>query len=235
MKLAKYGIDAALAAVMVTVGLWEEADGGYTVHDFHDHNPTAAAVKDKRKRDRERKRRAYGLVQDSAPSPRGESVGESDGVSEDSASSSFHAHAGAPTDRDGTGKERISGEPERVARPSGRTWDGPIRRHPLEEAPGKATDPESCARADAFLVRFAAWHQELAGSRFVVKQERDWDNALRLVHGYRDAELVAIARLYMVATGKEFDRKPKSPGHLLYVASMLERRLREEGQWPTAA
>jgi hypothetical protein len=44
------GIENAgkLAAVLVQVGLWEKVDGGYQVHDFHDHNPTAAEVRARR-------------------------------------------------------------------------------------------------------------------------------------------------------------------------------------------
>jgi hypothetical protein len=38
-----------LAADLVRVGLWEaHPDGGWTVHDFHEHNPTAAEVAEKR-------------------------------------------------------------------------------------------------------------------------------------------------------------------------------------------
>ena len=43
---------------LVAVGLWESCEGGYRVHDFHDHNPHAATVKAKREQDRERKRAA---------------------------------------------------------------------------------------------------------------------------------------------------------------------------------
>lgn len=39
---------AALAAKLVASGLWEMRDGGWAVHDFHDHNPTAAEVKARR-------------------------------------------------------------------------------------------------------------------------------------------------------------------------------------------
>lgn len=37
-----------VAEVLVAVKLWERVEGGFTVHDFHDHNPTAAEVKAKR-------------------------------------------------------------------------------------------------------------------------------------------------------------------------------------------
>lgn len=48
---------AKWAERLAEVGLWEHVDGGYQVHDFHDHNPSAVEVKEKRRRDRERKRR----------------------------------------------------------------------------------------------------------------------------------------------------------------------------------
>lgn len=39
---------AALAVKLVSAGLWEPREGGWAVHDFHDHNPTAAEVKARR-------------------------------------------------------------------------------------------------------------------------------------------------------------------------------------------
>jgi hypothetical protein len=38
----------ALAGKLVAVGLWEVDGDGWRVHDFHDHNPTAAEVKARR-------------------------------------------------------------------------------------------------------------------------------------------------------------------------------------------
>ncbi|MBP6833050.1 MAG: hypothetical protein KA978_19840, partial [Deltaproteobacteria bacterium] len=39
---------AALAVKLVASGLWEAREGGWAVHDFLDHNPTAAEVKARR-------------------------------------------------------------------------------------------------------------------------------------------------------------------------------------------
>lgn len=39
---------AALAVKLVSAGLWEPREGGWAVHDFLDHNPTAAEVKARR-------------------------------------------------------------------------------------------------------------------------------------------------------------------------------------------
>ncbi len=45
-----------LAEQLVTVGLFERADGGYRVHDYLDHNPSRASVLAKRAEDAKRKR-----------------------------------------------------------------------------------------------------------------------------------------------------------------------------------
>jgi len=47
----------AIANALADAQLWEAVDGGFRVHDFHDHNPQAEDVKRKRKADRERKRK----------------------------------------------------------------------------------------------------------------------------------------------------------------------------------
>lgn len=44
-----------VADALVSAGLWEKNGTGYIVHDFHDHNPSAEAVKQKREEDRKRK------------------------------------------------------------------------------------------------------------------------------------------------------------------------------------
>jgi hypothetical protein len=44
-----------VAAALVEAGLWDVVDGGYQIHDFHDHNFSAAQVKSSREWDRRRK------------------------------------------------------------------------------------------------------------------------------------------------------------------------------------
>lgn len=44
-----------LAALLVSVGLWEQVDGGWQIHDYGDVQRTAAEVKEIRRKDRERK------------------------------------------------------------------------------------------------------------------------------------------------------------------------------------
>lgn len=46
-----------VAARLVAAGLWEEADGGFRVHDYHDYQPTAEAAEAKREQCREAGRR----------------------------------------------------------------------------------------------------------------------------------------------------------------------------------
>lgn len=124
--LVKYGIDQALAEAIVDAGLWDRVEGGYQVHDFLDHNPSASEVKAKRSKDRERKRKAFGFrgggESDSVMDSTTESVMESDSESE-SSSDGTHPHvraaapAGAPkgqvrSGQDGKGSED-RGESER--------------------------------------------------------------------------------------------------------------------------
>lgn len=44
-----------VAGALAKVELFEKVDGGYKIHDFHDHNPSASAIKKKRREDRARK------------------------------------------------------------------------------------------------------------------------------------------------------------------------------------
>lgn len=45
----------AVADALAKAGLFDRQDGGYRIHDFHDFNPSAAAIKRKRREDRARK------------------------------------------------------------------------------------------------------------------------------------------------------------------------------------
>jgi hypothetical protein len=45
----------AVADALVKAHLFEKVDGGYVVHDFHDHNPSARKIKQKRREDARRK------------------------------------------------------------------------------------------------------------------------------------------------------------------------------------
>jgi hypothetical protein len=45
-----------VAEGLVSATLWHKAEGGYQVHDYHDHNPDPEDVKERKKRDAQRKR-----------------------------------------------------------------------------------------------------------------------------------------------------------------------------------
>lgn len=47
-----------VAKALVKVRLLASVEGGYRIHDFHDHNPKAESVRKKRAADRDRKRAA---------------------------------------------------------------------------------------------------------------------------------------------------------------------------------
>jgi hypothetical protein len=46
----------AVAEALVHAGLLEASEGGFRIHDFGDHNPSAREIKAKRQADRNRKR-----------------------------------------------------------------------------------------------------------------------------------------------------------------------------------
>jgi len=63
------------ASALVTAGLWVKTDGGYRMHDFHDHNPTADEVREKRQVRADAGRRggiASGIARRTKPEPNGE-------------------------------------------------------------------------------------------------------------------------------------------------------------------
>jgi hypothetical protein len=49
------------AAKLTEVRLWHEVEGGYSVHDYLDWNPTKAAMNEYRKADRDRKHKRHGI------------------------------------------------------------------------------------------------------------------------------------------------------------------------------
>lgn len=49
---------ATIAAELIDVGLWEPVDGGWQYHDFHDHNPSGAEVKERRSKVSQRRAEA---------------------------------------------------------------------------------------------------------------------------------------------------------------------------------
>jgi hypothetical protein len=123
--LVKYGIDQALAEAIVDAGLWDRVDGGYRVHDFLDHNPSAAEVKAKRSKDRQRKRKAFGFRDSDAGDSTEDSEripsGGADSVVEDSPDSSDGIHprvraaapAGAPKGQVRSGQDGNGSSPDR--------------------------------------------------------------------------------------------------------------------------
>jgi len=71
--LGRFRAPQRLAHALVSVGLFDQVDGGYRIHDFLAHNDSADAVRDKRARDLERKRARIprGIQMDSEQIPDG--------------------------------------------------------------------------------------------------------------------------------------------------------------------
>jgi hypothetical protein len=109
------------------------------------------------------------------------------------------------------------------------------RAHPLDEAPDRSVDPDTCERAARFETVFAALHSDLTKARYVGNHDRDWPHALRLATQFTDREFEALLRVYLVATGPHFDGKPRTLGRLAESAPMIEQQMRKDGRWPNAA
>jgi len=101
--LERYGIDPELRAVMVDVGFWDVEANGYRVHDFHEFNPTAAAVKARRLKDRLRKQSRDGFHVDSTRNPDGiptESTRNPRGIPSESTRNPTGFHNASPSRAD---------------------------------------------------------------------------------------------------------------------------------------
>lgn len=111
-----------LTETLVRVGMWEERDGGYQIHDYHDYQPTAAEVQQKRaaaaarkaawlERERERKRNADGTRSPRIP-------GASSGTRAERACDAPLLPSYSPTHKDLTAFHKARGvEPEPEAPP----------------------------------------------------------------------------------------------------------------------
>jgi hypothetical protein len=69
--LDRYGVDPELRRLMVEVRFWHPERDGYRIHDFHEFNPSASAVKARRAKDRLRKQSRAGFHADSTRNPDG--------------------------------------------------------------------------------------------------------------------------------------------------------------------
>jgi len=83
-----------LAARLVEVGLWERTAGGYLIHDYHDHYPSAESVKAKRKAEQERK--AKGRADQGRDESGRITSGHPESVQPDSARTADRTPAGSP-------------------------------------------------------------------------------------------------------------------------------------------
>lgn len=84
-----------LAKRMVATGLWDETDGGWVIHDFHEYNPSAEEVRERQQGARDRQRAHRQRQQQPRPA--------SDGAARHEGS---HAGSNAVTDGEVTGLVR---------------------------------------------------------------------------------------------------------------------------------
>jgi len=131
-----------LAEVLVDVGLWERADGGYRIHDYHDYQPTAARVREKRDAAKARKD-AWKERTQNANGTRSSGVPNASGTRLEQAPIPSHP---IPTE-DLTASYKASGVEPAPDRPPGQAED---------EAQGEHLTPQEAAARVKALVAQAA-------------------------------------------------------------------------------
>lgn len=81
-RIAMLGGTRSIAETLVTAGMFDHAEGGYTIHDFLEFNESRETVEIRREHDRKRKRSPSGNQTESAGTPAGlqsETSGHPDG------------------------------------------------------------------------------------------------------------------------------------------------------------
>ena len=172
---------ARYSADLVRVGLWEtHPDGGWTVHDFHDHNPTAAEVAEKRA--------AIAAKRSEAGKRGGKRSGETRSNEakrkQDAAAGAKQNEANDKQPRDEATKQNASPIPDPSSEgskeplspaPKAPTTGTPLElTPPKEKAPRKATKPPADPPPFDPLAAYEAIASTAAG-RFAVGQKSEWD------------------------------------------------------------
>ncbi len=188
------------ATLLVICGLWEATDGGYIVHDFHDHNPKSGDVKAKREADRKRK--------ESGRNPRGIQP-ESQGNPESPARAIPIPSQSHPNPKEQT-QETRSRVPEPSAYVNG------------------TTDPVIGTRAAHFLERYSELYPEHRnGARFLPKPALDWPAACELVQVWPDDRLEKLAIVFLKTDHEFAVNGSRTIRQFAALASWCDDRLRQ--------
>lgn len=196
----------ALAEILVTVGLFDRAEGGYRVHDYHDYNRTREEAERTRvtlSADRTRAGRAGGLAKASkqASKPLANEVAKPVALALANSSPD-------PTRPDPDPKR----EKERVS---------------LSVPRDAFTDAEITERAGRFIERYQALYPtHRHGARYAVKPARDYDAAVTLCRTWADDDRLDKLAVCFLTTDHKFAAEgSRTISQFLALASWVDGEL----------
>ena len=196
------------AARLILVGLWERVEGGYRVHDYHDHNPRADQIKAKREQDRLRKRLQSEDI--STTPPRVPIVEKK------------------PIPLPETFQTESDWNPERS-----RARDPiPVPSPPIPSVRKTLSVSDDVAdKAGQFLERYPEiYAEERRGAHFQLKPVLHFQTACELVQGWPDLKrLELMFRTFCQLPTSEKMAWPGTPAQFLHLAPEIDVRLRQAG------
>lgn len=205
-----------LADALVSVGLFEVVDGGYRVHDYHDHNATAIEARQHKAVLSERRAEAgrRGGIRSGIERRKGIEATKQNGskASEANEAPPQPFPLEPPTPLQGAVEASRSSVP------------------PMPDA--FIADAALAERAGQFLERWeTVYAQARSGARYTFQQRRDWDKALGLVHAWPDVNRLSLmGDVFLRRSDIGPKNIPGTLGQFAHMAPDCDRLLRENGR-----
>lgn len=206
-----------LADTLVSVGLFEVADGGYRVHDYHDHNATSQEARQHKAAISERRSEA------------GRRGGIRSGIERRRSSEATKQNGSKTSEANEAPPQPFPVEPPTPLQ--GAVESGPKSKvPPMPES--LVVDAALSAQAAAFLER---WHDVYANARsgafYQFAPGRDWPKAIELVHAWPDVPRLALmADVFLRRSDIGPKNLPGTIGQFKHMAPDCDRLLRENGR-----
>lgn len=183
-----------IASLLVEAGIWDEVEGGYQIHDYHEYQPSKAEVEETRKKRAEAGRKG-GKANGKQSAKQNESNELSKTASKTEAKSNPVPKPGpVPNTQEQKNTTRPTSWPEESVphKLASRLREAILRRDPQTKVP----DPDSRA--------FASWCTE--ADRMIRLDERDPDEALSLIDWCQRDEFWSANILSMDKFRKQYDK-----------------------------
>jgi hypothetical protein len=209
-----------LADVLVSVGLFERAEGGYRIHDYHVYNLPASTARSRRDKITAERRNAGqkgGAASGASRARRAEQVTEAN--ADDFASNKKPRSNEAPSHP----------IPEVPPNPP----SGGLLGNEKPTLPERfIADPEITDRAATLLERYPqVYAKARSGAASPIRESRDWPKALELAAKFTDAErLCLMAEVFLKRTDIGPKNIPGTLGQFAHMAPDCDRLLREHGR-----